>query len=305
MGQPEFIEQTSRRLIENDIAERTRIHQSEIARFQAAQDGARTLKVKSRNTPYTMLAQGDSWFDYPLTGNTLPYARTDVIAQLGKMGSTPPKILNLAHHGDAATEEMSLPKQERMITALRDRANWLHGKPDAILFSAGGNDIAGNQFCIFLDFNDGHSTGLNADRFNKALGIVEACYLALFALRDRLAPGVPVFSHCYDFPIPNGVSPWCIGPWLKPSIDFCNWTVPQGKAIVHDALVAFRVMLKRLESDAANNFHVVETQGILKPADWANELHPHPAGFKKIAQKFATALGHKLQKRVPYEAPVA
>jgi len=35
---------------------------------------------------------------------------------------------------------------------------------------------------------------------------------------------------------------------------------------------------------------LVDTQGILRPADWANELHPTPAGFIKIAQKFADTL---------------
>lgn len=185
---------------------------------------------------------------------------------------------------------MSLPKQERMIAALRNKANWLDGKPDAILFSAGGNDIAGDQFCIFLDFNDGHAKGLNENRFSKALGMVEACYLDLFALRDRVAPKVPIFGHCYDFPVSDGSHPACAGPWLKPSLDFCNWSVKQGTVIAHDALAAFRKMLVRLAGEAANNFHLVDTQGTLKPADWANELHPHPGGFKKIAQLFADAL---------------
>jgi len=191
---------------------------------------------------------------------------------------------------EAAIDEMSLTKQERMITVLRDPSNWINGKPDAILFSAGGNDIAGDQFCIFLDFNDGHSPGLNQDRFSKALGSIEACYLELFTLRDRIAPGVPIFGHCYDFPIPNGAHPACAGPWLKPSLDFCNWPVAAGRLIVHDALAAFRAMLVRLASNAGNKFHLVDTQGVLADAEWANELHPQPGGFAKIAQKFADAL---------------
>jgi hypothetical protein len=119
----------------------------------------------------------------------------------------PPTILNLAHYGETAVTEMSLTKQQRMIEALADPDNWLTGKPDAILISAGGNDVAGEQFCIFLDFNNGKSSGLNSTRFTKALGAVEACYLDLFALRDRVAPDVPIFGHCYDFPVPNGAHP--------------------------------------------------------------------------------------------------
>jgi hypothetical protein len=294
MDDQTFVQAETREKIEQDIQQRIQVHQANIARLEASRTSAKALSAKISNRPLVMLAQGDSWFDYPLTGNGLPLTDTDVIAQLRRIGDMPPTILNLAHYGEAATTEMSLPKQERMISVLSDPSNWLNGKPDAILISAGGNDIAGEQFCIFLDFNDGHSTGLNQPRFDKALGMVEACYLDLFALRDRIAPGVPIFGHCYDFPIPNGAHPACAGPWLKPSLDFCNWSVAQGTTIARAALSAFHDMLKRLESSPYNRFHVIETQGVLAPSDWANELHPDPAGFQKIAQKFADALSQTL-----------
>ena len=290
-----FVQEEARKRIERDIDERIAVHKANTVRLASAQASATALGVAVRNRPLILLAQGDSWFDYPLTGNGLPLVDTDVIAQLRRIGPMPPTILNLAHHGDAAVDEMSLPKQERMIAALRDPSNWINGKPDAILFSAGGNDIAGDQFCIFLDFNDGRTPGLNADRFGKALGMVEACYLDLFALRDRIAPGVPIFAHCYDFPIPNGAHPVCAGPWLKPSLDFCNWSTAQGTAIIREALIAFRDMLHRLAGTPSNLFHTVDTQGTLSAADWANELHPFPAGFAKIAQLFSDALSRHVR----------
>jgi hypothetical protein len=293
-----FVQSEARQQIESDIKQRIQVHQANIARLAGSRESAHTLSASISNKPLVILAQGDSWFDYPLTGNGLPIADTDVIAQLRRIGDMPPTILNLAHHGDAATDEMSFPKQERIIAALRDKANWLDGRPDSILFSAGGNDIAGDQFCIFLDFNDGKALGLNNDRFGKALGMVEACYLDLFALRDRVVPDVPIFGHCYDFPIPNGAHPPCAGPWLKPSLDFCNWSVAQEKSIVHEALAAFRDMLRRLESEPRNNFHMVDTQGVLTSEEWANELHPEPVGFQKIAQKFADSLEQVLQTKV-------
>lgn len=290
MLEPTFVQAEAERRIDSDIRARTTVHQTNVARLAVSRESAQNFDAEVRNRPLVVLAIGDSWFDYPLTGNGLPLVDTDVIAQLRRIGGMPPTILNLAHHGDAATQEMSLPKQQRIIEALTTKSNWLDGKPDAILFSAGGNDIAGDQFCIFLDFNDGRRPGLNADRFSKALGMVEACYLDLFTLRDRVAPGVPILGHCYDFPIPNGAHPACAGPWLKPSLDYCNWPVSDGRKIVHDALAAFRTMVSRLASAPVNRFHLVDTQGVLAEADWANELHPEPAGFKKVAEKFASAL---------------
>jgi hypothetical protein len=174
--------------------------------------------------PLALLAHGDSWFDYPLSGNAPTLEDTDVIAQLRSLGNVNPLILNVSHHGDASTDELSWPKQQRMIEVLSDTANWLENdKPDAILFSGGGNDIAGNQFCVFLNYATAGGAGLNADRFQKALGMVEASYLDLFAFRDRYAAKAPIYGHCYDFPIPNGRHPDCIGPWLKPSLDFNGW----------------------------------------------------------------------------------
>src|SRR5262249_54665234 len=168
-----FVQAQAQQRIEEDIRKRIEVHKSNVSRLATSRLAAQKLGAAVQNRPLVMLAQGDSWFDYPLTGNGLPLVDTDVIAQLRRIGAAPPTILNLAHYGEAAVVELSLPKQERIISALSDPSNWLDGKPDAILFSAGGNDIAGDQFCIFLDFNDGRAAGLNADRFGKALSMVE------------------------------------------------------------------------------------------------------------------------------------
>ncbi|OQP83334.1 SGNH/GDSL hydrolase family protein [Rhizobium rhizosphaerae] len=279
MGEQLVLQEKLRKAIDQELSERVSVHRKNIARLQSAQEGVRTLAAPVGNRPLVLLAEGDSWFDYPLVGNGPLLGDTDVIAHLRNIGAMPPTVLNLAVAGSTAVGEMSLTRQSALIAQLQDKSNWFHGKPDAILFSAGGNDIAGESFCIFLDFNDGKAAGLNTTRFSRALGMVEACYLNLFAIRDRVAPGVPVFGHCYDFPIPNGKHPLCVGPWLKPSLDYCNWSVGKGTAIVHEALTEFRTMLKGLEANPKNKFHLVDTQGTLDAEEWANELHPTPKGF--------------------------
>jgi len=290
MNESLLLRQQLRESIDADVAKRTEIHQRRIAAIRAARAKPTTESIGAPK-PLVMLAHGDSWFDYPLNGNGLPLGETDVIAQLGSMGNINPIIQNISHYGDASSEEMSWPKQQRMIDSLRDPANWLEsGKPDAILFSGGGNDIAGNQFCIFLDYASGNGKGLNATRFAEALGMVKASYQDLFLFRDRNATGVPIFGHCYDFPIPNGNHPVCAGPWLQPSLTFAGWGTVQGTEILREALVGFRSMLEDLASMPESNFVLVDTQNTLVPEDWANELHPYPEGFKKIAQKFLEAL---------------
>ncbi len=286
--------------IEFELAERTRLHQSIVSNYSAAHEARQTLpSAITPKRPLILLALGDSWFDYPLLNNGPVLQKTDIVAQLEQYGAMPFKILNLAHRGDASTDAMSLPKQQRAISALRNRANWVGGKPDAILFSAGGNDVAGDQFCNFLDFNDGTSKGLNINRFKKILGSVEASYSTLFELRNRYAPGVPIYGHSYGLAIPNGVHPSCAGPWLKPSLDLCGWSLQDGTRIVKEALLQFESMLESLEVDAGNNFHLIKTQGLLKAADWANELHPGYLGFRKVVKRFREIIANRYSRNMP------
>lgn len=284
------LKQQLQQTIEAEIAARTQQHQAQIAALKSPAPNRMASHAASAARPLVLLAHGDSWFDYPLDGNALSLHSTDVIAQLQTAGAIPPSILNVSHNGDSSSDEMALPKQQRLIAALRDSNNWIGDQPDAILFSGGGNDIAGDKFCILLDYADSASDGLNLVRFTKLLEMVEASYLDLFAFRDRYAPGVPIFGHCYDFAIPNGSHPLCAGPWLLPSLAYCGWTASDGIPIVRQALEGLAARLRKLAAVPANNFILVETQGTLAVADWANELHPYPAGFRKIAEKFAAAL---------------
>ena len=257
------LNQELRDAIDREIAARTKMHQAQVARFKAVKSSllaAGAPAAPAALAPLALLAHGDSWFDYPLAGNAVSFSDTDIIAQLGWMGTVNPLILNVAHYGDATTEEMSLPKQQRTIDALQDSDNWTtNAKPDAILFSGGGDDIAGNQFCIYLNYAMPGASGLNDARFKGALASVEASYQDLFAFRDRYASGVPIFGHCYDFAIPNGTNPGCAGPWLKPSLDYCGWNVAQGTQIVRQALLELKALLLRFAGDPANNFILVDT----------------------------------------------
>jgi hypothetical protein len=285
--------------VEQDIDHRLNAHKAKVARVKVGRT-AMAANLAAIPEPLYMLSVGDSWFDYPLVGNGPLPGQTDIIAQLESMGAQNPLIANVAHWGYATTDELSLPKQERMVQTLQDKDNWSDsGKPDAILISGGGNDIAGDNFCIYLDFNDGHSTGLNLARFAGVIDSIKASYLDLFSFRDQYAPNVPIFGHCYDFPTPNGVHPICTGPWLQPSLAYRGWTnVPAGANIIKSALQQFRTLLTGFASTPAYNFHLVPTQGTLKPGDWANELHPTPDGFSAMAKLFVTALAAKFPGRI-------
>jgi hypothetical protein len=88
-----------------------------------------------------------------------------------------------------------------------------------------------------------------------------------------------------------------LGPWLKPSLDFRGWTnFAMAAAVIKEALLAFDVLLTRLEQQHLNIVYV-RTQGTLSSAtDWANELHPTEQGFGKIADVFLRSLRGQFPK---------
>jgi hypothetical protein len=278
--------------VEAELARRTLAHKRRVARLKR---GAR-LRAEANKAPaqqsLDFLAIGDSWFDYPLNGNDPSFATTDIIAQLKQLGSPPPLVLNYSLYGQATTSVLTYENQQNIIDAVTDPTQWLNGAPDGILASMGGDDLVGDQFAIYLDYE---GSGLDTTRFEGALDSVRASYLDLFALRDAVLPGKPVIGHCYDYAIPNGVAALCAGPWLQPSLEFSGYDLAEGLTIVSSMIDGFYTMVSELASDSKNNFVLVDTRGTLVRQSgvangWANELHPYPAGFTALAQKFLTAL---------------
>jgi hypothetical protein len=133
-------------------------------------------------------------------------------------------------------------------------------------------------------------------RLQGVLDLVSASYSDLFALRDLFAPGAPIFGHCYDYALPNGVPAAAVfGPWLQPSFNFAYYNNSDAQSVVADMIDRFYGMLNGLASDAKNNFHLVDTRKTIAPDNappggWANELHPYPTGFGRLADKFLAIL---------------
>jgi hypothetical protein len=285
----------ARQQINADLGARAAQHQ------QAVATAVRSGLLGQPNSPLNLLADGDSWFDYPLGGLLPMVDHTDIIAQLPDVSVRAPLILKLAHYGDATTTELGLTRVQKISDAINNGAN---GRFDAILFSGGGNDVAGEPFAIWL--NDAGAVGndptraLNPDRFNAVLGLIRASYEDLIQLRNDLLPGAPIFVHAYDFAIPTGTGACpTIGPWLRPALNYCGWTdMAQMTQIVHDALAQLGALMQQLAADPANNVIYVPTQGTLAAGDWANELHPNPAGFRQMAVKFQAALQARFPDRI-------
>lgn len=168
---------------------------------------------------------------------------------------------------------------------------------DCILFSGGGNDIVAANLPVLLNtYKSGYTWEdcLNMVRFRRRLLEIEHVYLDLADLRDDYQPSAYIFTQGYDYAIPTGKGVRIFGfevagKWIKARMDAEN--IPEGfhRTILDHMLSEFDNLLIRLEQTIPRCVHV-RTQGTLKDPDWANELHPTTAGFKKIAAKYQEAL---------------
>lgn len=251
-----------------------------------------------------ILAEGDSWFDYPVV------QQTDLLQFLPKQYPLPeprPLILSLAHYGDATKDMLGPVQRARLERVLQDDSL---GTFDVILFSGGGNDMVGKTMEKWLNDANGHDDNIAGAvkdaAFSEILAEVEGAYRALITLRDSLAPGVPIVANAYDFALPTNTSvcDGTVGPWLYPSLHLRRWMrdesdeqVQRGAAVVRVALDRFHAMLQGLAQEQGPRFHVANTRGTLATSEWANELHPTPKGASKLARKFRTAIDAAVASR--------
>jgi hypothetical protein len=194
---------------------------------------------------------------------------------------------------------LGVSKRQRIIANMRNPAN---GVFDALLFSGGGNDIAGDQFCLWVRQHMAGADpvyGVDHQRLADMLGVIQAAYVDLIGIRDSINKNCIIFLHAYDFAQPTGRRVCNLGPWLKPSLDFRGWTqFAPAAAVVKEVLLAFDKLLVQLEQQHKNVVYV-RTQSTLSPAsDWDNELHPTAQGFNKIAGVFLKALRAKFAGRI-------
>lgn len=239
--------------------------------------------------PITIIAEGDSWFNYSLAGK-------DVIDNLETLMDI--KINNLAWPGDEANEMLTGEQKERLERELkRGPANKKRKKYDFFLFSGGGNDLVGKKtfYLWFHDYKKGMQPNeiLNTKAIARAFGKLEVSYEVLFGIRDTYSPDTLILLNAYDFAIPDGRGVCFKGPWLQPGLKHRKVPVGMRTKVVELFLREYEKFISRLAKKNKNTI-VVPTQGTLTKDDWANELHPTNPGFKEITKVFE----HSIQGQI-------
>ena len=244
-----------------------------------------------------LVAEGDSWFDYPLH---------DVLRLLEDAHGY--DVESVAHKGDRV-EDMAYAEGQyeefarRLEKLLRERK-----VPRAILLSGGGNDLAGAEFALLLNAARSDLPSLNEDVVRGVIDVrIRDAYVTIIAgltaISERyLDRPIPVVIHGYDYPVPDGrgyLGGWWVlpGPWLEPGFRQKGYRDQGGNLGIMKTLIdRFNRMLAEVSGvPDFTHVHYLDLRGTL-PTDatykrfWENELHPNARGFELVTAKFAKLL---------------
>jgi len=231
----------------------------------------------------TILAIGDSWFWYPFFGGSL-------INNLGPIVQSKGHVILAKGMNGAEAEDYVDGKYAGIV---REALRLYGSNLRAVFISGGGNDFAGlNDLRPLLKNNCANETTAEGCFLNGNPGLdgfldnMDENYRRLIgAVHARTRSDCDVIMHTYDYAIPTGQGVGGRPGWLQPALMDAQVRPELHKECIRFLLNSFCSRLEAICLSDPQHFHVVNSLDTLDPEDWANELHPTAAGFKKIAEQ--------------------
>lgn len=286
-----------------ELAQRDVVRTARVATFAAAAAASEGLLSLVAATPSgTLVAEGDSWFDYP-GSDVLDYLEDVYRYDVESLAKAGHRIEDMAYAGGQLDD-----LARRLEKLLRAGKN-----VRAVLLSGGGNDTMGAEFGMFLEHALSGLAPLNSKVIEGVIGErVRTAYLHILTrvtsvAESVLGAAVPILIHGYSGPVPDGrgvLGGWWFlpGPWIAPGFrdkGVGDSALADRVRIVAELMDRFNEMLIEVASlPDFTHVHYVDLRGSL-PSElgherykrwWANELHPTEEGFAEIARRFAEVL---------------
>jgi lysophospholipase L1-like esterase len=262
--------------------------------------GIDTKLLRAVGDPQTagvLIAEGDSWFDYPLN---------DVLRMLEDYHAY--DVESVAHKGDRVEEMAYGLGQLEELTRRLEKLLRQNVIPTAVLLSGGGNDVAGEEFGILLNHARSAVAGLNGQILSGIIDErVKTSYVTILIAvtricEQRLNRRLPILVHGYDYPVPDGrgfLGGWWVlpGPWLEPGFRQKGFNkLAERIKLMKQLIDRFNSMLKDIAgmSEFAHVRYIDLRNTLSAGANykqyWANELHPTEKGFELVTDRFAEIL---------------
>jgi len=216
-----------------------------------------------------VVAEGDSWFQYPLL-------LKDTIDHLADLDQFQYAIYGLSEAGDLLSDMVFVDE----ITQVIEQEN-----PHVFLISGGGNDMVGdNRMATLVHKYSANRLPENYpnQKFDQFLTELEQLYRELFKKLLATCPHLKIICHGYDKAIPFD------GPWLGKPLEMQDIKdKPLQRSIVAIMIERFNDRLAQIAGDFAGSVFHVDCQGLIgSRSKWHDELHPKNEGYFKVAQKF-------------------
>lgn len=259
---------------------------------------AASASINAGTTVGTLVAEGDSWFDYPFH-DVLKGLEDDHGYDVESVAKAGDRVEDMAYSGS------QLDDFARSIEKVIRRGD----TPKAILLSGGGNDIAGEvELGMLLNHAGSSIAGLNDKVIDGVINerLYEAYATILSSVttvcKSMLGKPIPVVLHGYDYPVPDGRGFaggfWLLpGPWLEPGFRLKGYKEMKRRIeLMHELIDRFNGMLASVAGNAAfSHVHYLDLRSTLTTGTgydkwWANELHPTKKGFATVTAKFAAKL---------------
>lgn len=266
--------------------------------------GVGVAEASVTSTAGLLVAEGDSWFDYPFH---------DVLEELEDRYAY--DVESVAHRGDPIEEMAYSGNQLEELTRRVEKILRRGTTPKAILLSGGGNDVAGPEFGMLINHARSAIAGLNNSVVDGVINQrIRSAYITILGAvtaicQQKAGRVLPILVHGYDYPVPDGrgfLGGWgpLPSPWLEPGFREKGFVdLQQRITIAHDLIERFNSMIEALPAIAGlehvryvNLRNTLRTDGHYKDW-WANEMHPTETGFHAIADKFAAVLRNSLGTR--------
>ena len=226
-----------------------------------------------------ILAIGDSWFFYPMPGGSLIDGLRNTVADKDH-------VIHAVGGNGALLREFVAGKHRDALQQSLDE----HGPElSAVLMSCGGNDLSDREALLPILREECSGARRVEDCFRQRpvaalIQRVAGYYDTLLDLILRAAD-VQIVLHDYDNALPTGKPIFFGTAWFKPVFDAVRIPAAlQPRCVVH-ILDQFTAALENIAAQHDDRVVLVHSRGTLHAGEWANELHPTAAGFRKIVDQ--------------------
>lgn len=243
-------------------------------------------ELKNKVVFPTILALGDSWFWYLKNNLAIPLH--------GILNKNADHIILVRGANGAEAQEYVKGAIFNTLEIDLDRTKGYGKTLKAVFLSGGGNDLAGPEdFTPMIEVDCSKcktaEACLRKGQPTRLFGKVTEALGTIIELVEKKIPGTPVFVHSYDYANPNGLGFLGLGQWLQFPMDQCKVPRSLQQELVNLLIDRYWDALVKLQKNNPQ-LHLVDQRGTLDREEWANELHPTPNGFRKVAKRWIPEL---------------